>query len=93
MADQEVAGHQTYLQKLKAGERDGLYKLGLRTIVCILDIIGIGAAAWVSATATRDVSTYYTFGFNDPGALFIFILLPVLYNTLPSFLQVLSLTL
>lgn len=79
---------QTYLQRVKQGEQHALWKLALRTVCCVLDIIAIGAAAWTLANALKVRSNPYIGYFSGPevspwvllvsGLSFIFCLVCVL---------------
>lgn len=54
MADEEAPRNgQTYLHRLKQGEQHVFWKLSLRFAIIVLDIIAIGAAAWILANALK----------------------------------------
>jgi hypothetical protein len=62
----EASPPQTFLQKLKAGEEHGLWKLGLRAFTVIAAIIGVGCMAWALSTPARGD---YVWEMDDPWSL------------------------
>ena len=62
----------TYLQKLHAGEQHWAWKFSFRVAICVLDIVGIGCAAWLTSRYTNSAVDYDYFYFDYfmlPGAL------------------------
>ena len=62
----------TYLQKLHAGEQHWAWKFSFRVAICVLDIVGIGCAAWLASRASNrsiDYDYFYFDYFMLPGAL------------------------
>ncbi len=63
----------SYPQKLIAGEQHWAWKFSFRVAICILDIVGIGCAAWLtqrSANPANDgLDIYYFDYFALPGSL------------------------
>ena len=55
----------TYLQRLDAGEEHWRWKIGLRVVLIILDIIAIGAAAAITAAGNPTASGYGGYYFSD----------------------------
>ena len=49
------AQNPTYAQKLSAGENLWAWKLGLRAILLVVAVIGIGCIAWATSTALSNV--------------------------------------
>lgn len=67
MADEETPRDgQTYMQRVKQGEQHVFWKLGLRTIIVVLDIIAIGAAGWTLSHGLRYDSNPYLGYFSGP---------------------------
>jgi hypothetical protein len=63
----------SYLQKLREGEQHWAWKFSFRVAICILDIVGIGCAAWLVQQATNQSNVgpdifYFDF-FALPGSL------------------------
>ena len=79
MADSEpppvpatATDERTYLQKLHAGEQHWAWKFSFRVAICVLDIVGIGCAAWLASRYTNSAVDYDYFYFDYfmlPGAL------------------------
>lgn len=60
MADQQPPEQSaSYLSRLREGEQQWAWKIGMRAAIIILDLIGIGCAAWLLATVI-DLD-YYSF--------------------------------
>lgn len=61
----------SFLQQLHAGERHWAWKFSFRVVICILDIVGIGCAAWL--TTVQHNSGYLDYSYFDdfmlPGSL------------------------
>lgn len=75
-----------FLQQVGNGEQHWAWKVGLRAGMCILDIIGIGCAGWITALAVnRNSSLGYSDGFSDDGFLIPWALIPVSSLNLDSF--------
>jgi len=66
---------QSYFQRVKQGEHLAVWKLPLRVLVCILDIIGIGCAGWFLTNKLEFESNPYIGIFEGdsiaPGVLII----------------------
>lgn len=62
-----------YLQKLREGEQHWAWKFGFRAAICVLDVVGIGCAAWLAqhyANPSNSLLDYFYYDyFMIPGAL------------------------
>jgi hypothetical protein len=64
----------TFIQNLRNGEQHWAWKIGLRTTLCVLDIIGLGVTAAL-AVASSSIADNAFYGFSEldwfylPGAL------------------------
>ncbi|KAI9712797.1 MAG: hypothetical protein M1820_001419 [Bogoriella megaspora] len=61
------ARNPTYLQKLSKGENLWAWKLGLRVILLIVAIIGIGCIGWALSTSMNSPISQYTYYDGDLG--------------------------
>jgi hypothetical protein len=71
-ATEAATDARTYLQKLHAGEQHWAWKFSFRVAICVLDIVGIGCAAWLTSRYTNravDYDYFYFDYFMLPGAL------------------------
>ncbi|KAF1962117.1 hypothetical protein CC80DRAFT_487651 [Byssothecium circinans] len=59
---------QTFYDKLNAGDRNWQWKIGMRAVLVVISLIGLGCAAWVVANFTNK-TMYYGYSFDaDDGA-------------------------
>ena len=67
MAEEEAPRNgQSYLQRLKQGEQHVFWKLSLRTVIIIFDIICMGCSAWLLANALQFNANPYMGYFSGP---------------------------
>ncbi len=64
----------TLKQRLDVGDRHWRWKVGLRTLMCVLDVVAIAAIGWV---ATHSNGANYSWYYFDDAFLMLFALIPV----------------
>ena len=68
-----ITDSRSYLQKLKAGEQHWAWKFSFRVAICIIDVVGIGCAAWLIQSSTQrpddGLDLFYFDYFTWPSAL------------------------
>lgn len=72
----------SFVQKLRNGERYWSYKSGLRIVLCVIMLIGIGTSAWLVATAYSSWrESYYIVGMDAAIMPFVLAIVSTLSET------------